>query len=136
MNVTINNEYGAVAQAVSTYYDGLYHGDTSALGEVFHADARYVTVSSGELLQLDMNSYFPKVDARQSPESLGDPYGYSLESIQFAGPTTASVRLRSSMLGKHFIDFLSMIKLDGSWRIISKVFDYQEQHPPVESEGE
>ncbi|MBA3884997.1 MAG: nuclear transport factor 2 family protein [Acidobacteria bacterium] len=136
MNATINNQYNAVAQAVRTYYDGLYHGDTSALRSVFHPDARYVTASSGELLQLDMNAYFPKVEARQSPESLGEPYGYTLESIEIARSTAASVRLRSSMLGKHFIDFLSMINVDGKWRIISKVFDYQEQDPPAESEGE
>ena len=136
MNATINDEYAAVAQALSTYYDGLYHGDTSALGEVFHPDARYVTASSGKLLHLDMKSYFPKVEARQSPESLGEPYGYTLESIEFAGSTAASVRMRSSMLGKHFIDFLSMINVDGKWRIISKVFDYQEQAPPRSSGGE
>ena len=136
MNATINDEYAAVAQTLGTYYDGLYHGDTSVLGEVFHPDARYVTASSGTLLHLDMKSYFPKVEARQSPESLGEPYGYTLESIEFAGSTAASVRMRSSMLGKHFIDFLSMINVDGEWRIISKVFDYQEQAPPRSSGGE
>lgn len=136
MNTTINDEYAAVAQALSTYYDGLYHGDTSALGEVFHPDARYVTASSGKLLHLDMKSYLPKVEARQSPESLGESYGYTLESIEFAGSTAASVRMRSSMLGKHFIDFLSMINVDGKWRIISKVFDYQEQGPSRSSGGE
>ncbi len=136
MNATINTEYAAVAQALSIYYDGLYHGDTSALGEAFHPDARYVTASSGKLLHLDMESYLPKVEARQSPESLGEPYGYTLESIEFAGSTVASVRMRSSMLGKHFIDFLSMINVDGKWRIISKVFDYQEQAPPHSSGGE
>jgi len=56
MNATINNEYAAVAQTLHTYYDGLYHIDTSALGRVFHPDARYVTASSGELLHLDMKS--------------------------------------------------------------------------------
>ncbi len=132
MNAMIDNEYAAVATAIRTYYDGLYHGDTSMLAEVFHPEARYVTVSSGELLQLDMKSYLPKVDARPSPKSLGEPYGYTLESIEFAGSTAASVRLRSSMLGKRFIDFLSMIHVDGKWRIISKVFDYQEQASPVE----
>lgn len=136
MNAKINNEFAAVAQAVSTYYDALYRGDTSALGGVFHPDARYVTISGGELVHLDMNSYFPRVDVRQSPESLGEPYGYTLESIEFAGSTAASVRLRSSMLGKHFIDFLSMISVAGRWRIISKVFDYREQDPPAESGGE
>ncbi len=41
---------------------------------------------------------------------MGEPYGYTLESIEFAGAMTVSVRMRSSMLGKDFIDFLSLIR--------------------------
>ena len=129
MDTTITNEYPAVAQALGTYYDGLYQGDTAMLRKIFHPDARYVTVSNGELLHLDMKAYLPKVEARASPASMGEPYGYTLESIEFAGTMTASVRMRSSMLGKHFIDFLSLIKVDDQWRIISKVFHYETQEP-------
>ncbi len=136
MNSTINDQYAAVAQALRTYYEGLYHGDTSALGEVFHPDARYVTASNGELLHLDMKSYLPKVEARESPKSLGEPYGYNIESIGFAGSTAASARMRSSMLGKQFIDFLSLINVGGKWRIISKVFHYEEQEQTGSNGGE
>ena len=136
MDTTINNEYPAVAQALGTYYDGLYHGDTAMLRQIFHPDARYVTVSNGELLHLDMKEYLPKVEARESSASIGEPYGYTLESIEFAGAMTASVRMRSSMLGKHFIDFLSLIRVDDKWRIISKVFHYETQEPIRSKEGE
>ena len=136
MNTTTTNGYAAVAQLLNTYYDGLYHGDLSALGEVFHPDASYVTASSRELLHLNMTSYFAKVEARESPESLGEPYGYTVESIEFAGPTAALVRMRCSMLGKHFIDLLSLINVDGKWRIISKVFHYEVQEQTRSSGGE
>ncbi len=135
MNAKINNEYADVAQVLSAYYDGLYYGDTAILEEVFHPDAHYATVSGGDLLHLDMKSYFPIVQARQSPESLEEPYGYILESIEFAGPAVASARMRSSMLEKHFIDFLTMINLDGRWRIISKVFHYELQEPTDSNGG-
>ncbi|GJL51920.1 MAG: hypothetical protein NPIRA01_31470 [Nitrospirales bacterium] len=58
---------------------------------------------------------------------MGEPYGYTLESIEFAGAMTVSVRMRSSMLGKDFIDFLSLIRVADKWRIISKVFPYETQ---------
>ena len=73
MDTTIINEYPAVAQALDTYYNGLYHGDTAMLWKIFHPDARYVTVSNGELLHLDMKAYLPKVEARESPASMGEP---------------------------------------------------------------
>ena len=124
-----SNESAAVAKALAAYYDGLYRGDTSALGQVFHPEAHYVTASGGELVHLDMESYLPKVQARASPKSQGAPYHYTLESIEFAGPVTALARMRSSMLGKDFVDFLSMIKIHGEWRIVSKVFHYEDQQP-------
>ena len=136
MNTTNCSEYAAIAQALSRYYDGLYRGDTSALRKVFHPAARYATASSGELVHLDMKSYWPKVEARESPEDLGEPYRYTLESIELAGSTAASVRMRSSMLGKHFIDLLSLIKVNGGWRILSKVFHYEPQELARPSGGE
>ena len=42
MDTTINNEYPAVAQALDTYYDGLYYGNTEMLREISHPDAHYV----------------------------------------------------------------------------------------------
>jgi len=128
------DDYAAVAAVLHNYFDGLYHGDTSLLRRSFHPDAHYATATSGELLQLDVDSYLPIVAARESPATLGEPYGYTLEAIQFAGPTTASVRMRSSMLGKTFTDFLSLIKVDGDWQIVSKVFHY-EPHQAASTKG-
>jgi putative lumazine-binding protein len=123
----MHHNYAAVIELLDKYYDGLYYGDTALLREVFHPDARYVTVSGGELLQLDMASYFPIVEARSSPQQLGEPYGFQVDSLEFAGPATALARVRSSMLGKDFIDLLAMIQLDGAWRIIAKVFHYDQR---------
>ncbi|MGB8699095.1 MAG: nuclear transport factor 2 family protein, partial [Thermosynechococcaceae cyanobacterium] len=106
------------------YYDALYRCDTALLATVFHAGAQYFTASSGELLHLDMNSYFPIVEQRISPESSGEPYAFSIELIAFAGAVTAIARMHCSMLGKDFIDLLTLIQLEGEWKIITKVFHY------------
>lgn len=135
MDPTIGMTYTAVAQTLDTYYDGLYRGDTSVLRTVFHPDARYTTPSGDALVHMDLESYLPRVEARRSPAQLGEPYGYTLESIEFAGPAAASARMRSSMLGSHFVDFLSLIQVDGAWRIISKVFHVEAQEPAPSTGG-
>jgi Putative lumazine-binding len=117
-------EYFAIVDLLKRYYDALYRCDTALLASVFHASAQYFTASSGELLHLDMPSYFPIVEQRISPESSGESYAFSIESIEFAGAVTAIARMHSSMLGKDFIDFLSLIQLEGEWKIIAKVFHY------------
>jgi hypothetical protein len=117
-------EYVAIVDLLKRYYDALYRCDTALLATVFHASAQYFTASSGELLHLDMHSYFPIVEQRISPESSGEPYALSIESIAFAGAVTAIARMCSSMLGKDFIDLLTLIQLEGEWKIIAKVFHY------------
>jgi Putative lumazine-binding len=117
-------EYIAIVDVLKQYYDALYRCDTPLLATVFHSSAQYFTASSGELLHLDMTAYFPIVEQRVSPESSGEPYAFSIESIEFVGTVTAIARLRCSMLGKDFIDLLTLIQLEGEWKIIAKVFHY------------
>jgi Putative lumazine-binding len=117
-------EYAAIVDLLKRYYDALYRCDTDLLATVFHASAQYFTASSGELLQMDMKTYFPIVEQRISPESSGEVYSFSIDSIELAGAVTAIARMRSSMLGKDFIDLLTLIQLEGEWKIIAKVFHY------------
>ncbi len=135
MQTDNREDYVAVAAALHQYFDGLYHGDTVQLRKSFHPEAHYATASSGEVLQLDVESYLPVVAGRSSLASLGEPYVYNLEAIQFAGRATASVRMRSAMLGKEFTDFLSLTKVGGEWRIISKVFHYEPQPADSSTRG-
>ena len=124
---TLDRKYLAILEVLKKYYDALYHCDTELLSQVFHHSAQYFTASSGELLHLDMKSYFPIVKQRISPKSSGEDYGFSIDSIDFIGDVTAIVRMRSSMFAKNFIDLLALIEIDGKWQIISKVFHYTTQ---------
>jgi hypothetical protein len=116
----------AVLDVLSRYYEGLYRGDTSLLHTAFHPEAHYLTASGGDLLHLDMETYLPIVEERLSPERRGDAYGFYIDSVAFAGPVTAVARMHSTMLSKTFIDLLTLVRIDGEWKIIAKVFHYDE----------
>jgi hypothetical protein len=122
--------YAEVAELMQDYFDGLYHGDTQRLRRVFHPEAVYATASEGEPLVLRMNEYFEIVDSRPSPASRGESRTDQILSIEFAGPVTAVAKLRCSIVPKHFIDLLSLIRVDGRWQIIAKVFHFT-VHTPV-----
>jgi 4-oxalocrotonate tautomerase len=119
------HDFNAVAKVLGTYFDGLYHSDTKLLAKAFHPQAQYVSVTDGSLLHLTMAQYFPVVDARPSPASLGEIRTDEIVEIAFAGPATATARVRCSITGKHFTDCLTLIHIDGRWQIISKVFHYE-----------
>ena len=106
------------------YFDGLYHSDTERLGRAFHPEARYVTTTGGEPLILDMPAYFAIVEKREAPASRNEPRRDVIREIQIAGPETAFARVNCAIGERHFTDFLSLIRVDGEWRIIAKIFHY------------
>jgi hypothetical protein len=118
----MENAYLEVTKALSTYLDGLYHSDTDRLRAVFHPRAHYVSASDGTLLYRTMDEYFPIVDGRLSPASRGESRLDAIVSIELAGPVTAVARVNCAIGQKYFTDVLSLIRIDGEWRIISKVF--------------
>jgi 4-oxalocrotonate tautomerase len=116
--------YGDVVAALSDYFDGLHHSDTSRLRRIFHPQAIYACATEGRLTRLAMEDYFPIVDQRPSPASRGELRTDRIVSIEFAGPVTAFVRAECSIGVKHFADLLTLVCLDGEWRIIAKVFHF------------
>lgn len=117
-------ERRAIGDMLQLYFDGLHHSDTALLRQALHPDAIYACASDGHLLRLSMDEYWPIVDARASPASKGESRADRIVSIEFAGPSTAWARVECRVLPKQFIDLLTLVKLDGRWRIIAKVFHY------------
>jgi len=120
----MSNQFLDVEMVIHIYLDGLYHSDTGRLRKALHPDAHYVCATTDEFVNLSMDEYFPIVDKRPSPASLGESRQDKIVSIEFAGPNTAFVRLNCAIGNKYFTDFLTLIKTKDRWQIISKVFHY------------
>jgi hypothetical protein len=120
-------EFAAVINVVETYFDGLYHADIERLGRVFHPKAIYATADEMPLLHRTMDEYFPVVAKRVSPASRGEPRRDVIEGIDFAGENTAFARLRCSIGTKDFIDFLTIVRTEGEWKIMAKIFHMKER---------
>jgi 4-oxalocrotonate tautomerase len=71
-----------------------------------------------------MKDYFAIVDRRPSPASRDEPRRDRIGSLEFAGPVTSFARVECAIGPKFFTDFLTLIRVDGRWQIISKVFHY------------
>jgi hypothetical protein len=117
-------EFAAVESVLNRYFDGLYHSDTTILSTVFHEKAIYACATQAPLVYLTMDQYFPIIDKRPSPASQGESRKDKIISIRFAGPSTAFAEVNCAIGPKYFTDYLTLVKDDGEWRIISKVFHY------------
>ena len=104
------------------YFDALYTSDAELLADVLHPTAVYATIDRGTLLRLSMEEYLPIVAARESPATRGEGRTDAIESIEFAGAEVALARVHCSLGPKHFVDLLSLLRIDGRWWVIAKVF--------------
>jgi hypothetical protein len=118
------SDFNAISAVLHDYFDGIYGSDTAILRTVFHPEAIYACATGETLLRLNMEDYFAVVDQRVSPKSLGQARADRIIAIEFAGPVTALARVECAIAPKRFTDLLSLVKLDGRWQIISKVFHY------------
>lgn len=120
----MESSYAAIEQVLAEYFEGLHYSDADRLSRVFHPQAHYVCPTEESLVYLTMAEYFPIVAARPSPASRGEPRHDRIVAIEFGGPALAFVRAECSIGPKFFTDFLTLIRTDDRWQIISKVFHF------------
>lgn len=114
-----------ILQLLSKYFDALYDGDTRLFAEIFHPEARLYSAAEPGFLVLDVPGYLERVRNRPSPRSRGDRRQDEIVSIAIASPTTAHVRVRELFLPKHFTDDLTLVRDNGRWLIVSKVWHFE-----------
>ena len=111
-----------IEKVISTYFDLLYKGDKDLIETVFLPEANVSSLSNGKIVQIDMDGFRKRISERQSPESIGEMRDDKIISIDISSPTTAMAKVKCNILHNNYIDYLSLLKVSGKWRIISKVF--------------
>jgi hypothetical protein len=116
-----------VTAVLHEYFDGLHFSDTQRLRRVFHPRAVYATATDDPPLILAMDEYFKVVERRPSPASRGEARTDRIVSVELVGPAAALAKVQCSILPKHYTDLLTLIRADGRWQVIAKVFHYEVQ---------
>jgi len=109
------------------YFEGLYHADSRLLADVFHPEARYVNMTPGDHMNYALDDYFDIVDRRVSPSSQGEIRNEAILSLEFGEAHMAFVKARMTMMGRDYLDFLTLTFDDKGWRIMAKIFTYKMQ---------
>ena len=121
----LNSKSGSIVEiekVIRTYFDLLYKGDKDLIETVFLPEANVYSLSNGKIVKIDMDGFRKRIAERQSPESIGEKHDDKIILIDISSPTTAMVKVKCNILHNNYIDYLSLFKVSGKWRIISKVF--------------
>ena len=116
------NDFAAVRDLLAAYFDMLYYCDLDRFDAVFHPQALYATADETPFLYRDMPTYREVIARRSAPASRGEQRRDVIDAIEFAGDNTALARVRCAIGDRDFVDLLSLVRVEGRWRIIAKVF--------------
>jgi hypothetical protein len=115
----------SILKLLQQYLDGLYAGNVASLREVFDPDAALYGEVKGETFRKPLDVYLGAVANRNSAQAMEEPYRMRILSVEVVGEM-ASAKVHVPMLGSNFYNFLSMLKRNGRWAIVNKLYAHVE----------
>ncbi len=111
-------QHDAIAKTLQHYIDGARSGKCDEMKPAFHNDATIYGYAGADLFGGPIEQLFDWSD--QSDPATG--LQARIAGIDLA-KTVATVRLELTNLnGARYTDMFTLLKVDGDWKIISKVF--------------
>jgi hypothetical protein len=115
---TTVSEYDLIARTVQRYVDGGKSGRGADMKAAFHHDATIFGYIGADLFAGPIQKLFDWNDQNGPATELQA----QLASIDITG-TIATVRLElDNWTGHRFTDMFTLLRVDGEWKIINKVF--------------
>jgi len=111
----------AIRQAVQYYFDGGKNRDSVALRKAFHPDARMLFAKDGKLVVVPIGEYIARVAADRLEPGEVDSTRRRVTSVDVAGDA-AVARLELERPDALLTDYMSLLKVNGRWQIVSKIF--------------
>jgi len=110
-------EQHPVERIVKDYFAGLHHADLTKLRNIFHPDA-YLKAPG---LRRNLDEWLELVSKREVPAQRGDPEGFKILSMDVMHEQ-AMVKVLCPLLGRIYVDFLGLLKENGQWLIVNKMY--------------
>ncbi len=116
--ITGVNDQDLIAKVVQHYIDGARSGKGDDMKPAFHEDATIFGYVGPDLFAGPIQNLFAWNDDNGPATELED----RIASIDVTG-TVATVRLElENWTGFRFTDLFTLLKVDGDWKIMNKVF--------------
>lgn len=112
------SEYQAIARTIQYYIDGAISGRVEDLRPAFHADATIFGYVGPDLFASPIQDFYDWHTQNGPATGLE----FHTTSIDIGG-SVATVRLElNNWTGHRFTDMFTLLKVDGEWKIMNKVF--------------
>ena len=118
----------AVRVPLENYLKGHATGDGEYMRKAFHTEGNLVFVRDGKFTTRSFADYIagftgkPAADEAQRKRSI--------ESVDVAG-NAASAKIILDYPTTRFVDYMSLLKIDGEWKIVNKIFYAEPKAKPT-----
>jgi hypothetical protein len=113
----------AIEAVVQAFFKGLHEGDVPLVQKQFIKDAVITGYYEGECIVHELNQYLAVLKQMPSPILLGEDFEMDIAGIETVG-SIALVRARYLYEALRFTDYLSLMKIGGEWKVVSRLFHH------------
>jgi hypothetical protein len=124
------SDEAAIRQTVQYYFDGGTHRDSVALRKAFHPDARMLFARDGKLVVVPISEYIARVAGDRPKPGEVDSTRKRVTSVDVTGDA-AIARVELGRAEGVITDYMSLLKVDGRWQIVNKIFTRQPRREHV-----
>ena len=113
-----------IEDIIQDYFMGYQQADTKLIQKVFHAETRLLSIDKDKLDITEMKDWLKNLDDRHLRGDIRKGV-LRIESID-ATEYAASAKLVITFPTFEFTDYLSLLKIDGKWLIVGKIYHFKE----------
>ena len=114
-----DSEEAAIRETIQHYFQGHATGDGQHFRKAFHPDAKLFFIRDGKLTQWTSEEYIARASGKPADDE--GQRKRKIDSIDISG-NAAIVKVTLDYPNVVFTDYMSMLKIDGQWKIINKTF--------------
>jgi hypothetical protein len=113
------SEETAVREALENYFRGHATGQGEHFRKIFHPDAKLFAVRDGKYWQLTSEEYIARAAGKPADDEAQRKR--KIELVDISG-NAAVAKIVLDYPTVKFTDYMSLLKIDGEWKIINKTF--------------
>ncbi|MCD9186581.1 MAG: nuclear transport factor 2 family protein [Pyrinomonadaceae bacterium] len=112
---------------LENYLQAQATGNPEFIRKAFHADARIMAFRDGKLLNLSVEEFAGRFNGKASADEANRKR--TIESLEISG-NAAIAKIVLDYPTVKFTDYMSLLKIDGEWKIVNKSFYAEVKEQP------
>lgn len=107
----------SIKKVIGYYFEGATKAEIDQLKKAFHKVCVLRWVVDGKLTERPRDDWFAKIKSGGPSQRANE-----IESISITG-NAASVKVMCDLPHAQYVDYISLLKIEGEWKIVAKIFE-------------